>query len=327
MKQYFTLLLMVISILPTMADGEANEPMVREDRVWEYRGDYFLPGEHGIVYHLMRFNGGMEVNGHEYHCFELFKSTFYESVVHEDGYSYEFSREENRDYPKFLLREEPGKVYILTEVFNAGKGTYEDIVQINDDEKLNAIQGNSGGSEYREFLLYDFTKAEGEIHPLPNWLAVDQDYELDRYNCFLIYDDPVTIDDNDCRARHFKISEENEFKPEWSNHKLASYGIQIIESIGVTYNGCLPYFSPFEYLGMMYDSSKLPYRESRLEKVYDAGGNVIFNRTENSEVGVKVTTEIKPNNSDEIYDIMGRRIDRALPGSVYIRDGKKFVGR
>lgn len=78
---------------------------------------------------------------------------------------------------------------------------------------------------------------------------------------------------------------------------------------------------------MMYDSSKLPYRESRLKKVYDADGNVIFNRNENSEVGVKNTTEIKSNNSDEIYDIMGRRIDRVLPGSVYILNGKKFIGR
>ena len=32
-------------------------------------------------------------------------------------------------------------------------------------------------------------------------------------------------------------------------------------------------------------------------------------------------------NEDTIYDVMGRRVDATVPGSVYIRGGKKFVAR
>ncbi|MDE6297103.1 MAG: hypothetical protein K2L89_04580, partial [Muribaculaceae bacterium] len=46
----------------------------------------------------------------------------------------------------------------------------------------------------------------------------------------------------------------------------------------------------------------------------------------------KKTSEVKelsdaPNNISKTYDLYGREVKTILPGSVYIRNGKKFVGR
>ena len=63
--------------------------------------------------------------------------------------------------------------------------------------------------------------------------------------------------------------------------------------------------------------------------LYDLDGNIIYKGADIriDTGGTAVTSSQADKSSDIYYDIMGRRIDRVLPGSVYIRDGKKFIGR
>ena len=51
-----------------------------------------------------------------------------------------------------------------------------------------------------------------------------------------------------------------------------------------------------------------------------------FARGQNSVEGV-FDSETETVKSGATYDLMGRRVERVLPGSVYVRDGKKFVGK
>lgn len=242
MKQLFTILLLSASLLPAFADDETYFPMIREDRVWEYSGEYWHPGENGRVHHLMRFNGTAEVNGVEYHLFEVYKSNYYKCVDYDDGtYGYEFSKEEGRGYPKFLLREEPGKVYALTE-FKGKDEPFEYIIHIKSALDLETISENTADKTYGEYLLYDFTLREGDARKMPDWEWVNS-IEFEQRKYFAFIENPMTIDGEACRVLSFVVADIDEsFNPEWINIPYRSVPFQMIEGIGVTSYGCIPHF-------------------------------------------------------------------------------------
>ncbi len=77
---------------------------------------------------------------------------------------------------------------------------------------------------------------------------------------------------------------------------------------------------------MFQDESYLPDDGSFLSCVYDREGKIIY---PTSPVGVDNITDTATATpqSGVIYDLMGRRVERVQPGAVYVRDGKKFVGK
>jgi len=317
----------MVSMTVALAAEETYVPMIREGRVWEYKGEYWHPGEHGLVYHLMRFNGTAEVNGVEYHLFEVYKSIYYNSVWYDDDtYGYEFSKEEDRGYPKFLLREEPGKVYALTELpEKEGGGEY--IIHIKNDSELKTISDNNADKEYGEYCLYDFTLKEGDARKMPCWEWVNP-FESEYNKYFALIKNPQTIDGESCRVMSYYVAYVDEpFNPEWSQSEHGTAAFQMIEGIGVTRYGCIPHFYPEIMTAMYHDNSYLPEFNSRLNYVYDNEGNVIYFSQYSSPAGVDNIANTTNPQSGVIYDLMGRRVERVQPGSVYVRDGRKFVGR
>jgi len=304
-----------------LAAEETYVPMIREGRVWEYVAQYWHPGENGLVYHLMRFNGTAEVNGEEYHYFELYKSRYHKDVTYEDGsYGYEFSKEEDRGYPKFLLREEPGKVYILT-ALPEEENDCEHIVHIKNDSELETVLENHSNKAYGEYLLYDFTLKEGDARMMPIWDDINLNIKY-----FALLKTPMTVGGESCRVMSFMFSDEDEsFKSEWSQSD-GNVVFKMIEGIGIDRNGCLPRFCTSLLAAMFQDESYLPDDGSFLSCVYDSEGKIIYPM---SHVGIDNITDTQDSapQSGVIYDLMGRRVERVQPGSVYVRDGKKFVGR
>jgi len=319
----------MVSMTEALAAEETYVPMIREGRVWEYKGEYWHPGEHGQVCHFMRFNGTAEVNGVEYHLFELYKSIYYKSVRYDDDtYGYEFSKEEERGYPKFLLREEPEKVYVLTELpeWECVEDESSVIKEIKDNADLESISNNTAGKEFGEYLLYDFTLQEGDSRRMPFWDKVNC-YDSILLKYFVLTKSPLTIAGESCRVQSFVVGGENDsFNPEWSQSEYGTAAFQMIEGIGVTAYGCLPRFFPERVTAMFHDNSYLPEYNTGLNYVYDSEGKIIF---PTSHVGIDNITDTQDSapQSGVIYDLMGRRVERVQPGSVYVRDGKKFVGR
>ncbi len=290
-------------------DGYA--PIIEEGKVWEYAGTYFHPGEDGRVIHYMKFDGTVEVNGHVYHGFGIYNSKFYREILdyEKTERQFELSYEEQRDGPMWFLREEEGKLYGLT----YGLTDWDTLVEIKASESNSLLEKEY---EYGEFKLYDFTLPENGEMEFAEW--------GDLNNCVGIlhvhYSDNVVIDGTSRLVQQFWPSDDRMKAPGYVD------GFNYIEGIGVTYYGCLPSYGPLEYSGMMYDNSYSPWKESWLKSVRKSDGTVIYG--DDSPVGIELTkAEYANNESGAIYDLMGRRVERVLPGSVYVRDGKKFVGK
>ncbi len=329
MKQIITIFLLMASMLEMAADSGTYVTMIREGRLWEYNAQYFHPGENGEVLHYMRFNGTVEVNGVEYHCFEMYKSRYYKEVDYdyENHCSvYEFSKEEERGYPKFLLREEPGKVYVLTYLDSDGG---EWIVHVRNEKEMAELL--KIGEDWRgEYLLYDFTLQEGDFRWMPEGDLAASYYNGLNYYAFVIATE--NIEGESCRVMSFAPidrDEDGSFNPEWRKRAETNEWNTMIEGVGIVWNGCLARFYPSLNSGMFQDESYLPDDGSTLSNVYDSDGNVVYSYYPWSPptVGIDNINVTPESQSGEIYDLMGRRVERVLPGSVYVRDGKKFVGK
>lgn len=67
-------------------------------------------------------------------------------------------------------------------------------------------------------------------------------------------------------------------------------------------------------------------RNLKLQCIYKKYGTVLYGSAPMS--GARVVLDESGNcDSGVIYDLMGRRAERVVPGSVYVRDGRKFVGK
>ena len=79
MKNIFPTLLLAAAAVPAFAaEGEAYVPMIREGRVWEYSGFGGFKEEPDqtpmFVYHFIKFDGSVHLNGETYSRAVLFKT-------------------------------------------------------------------------------------------------------------------------------------------------------------------------------------------------------------------------------------------------------------
>ena len=217
-------------------------PMIREDRVWEYQGSYFLPDEYGVIFHRMKFDGSVVFNEKEYHCFRLYESTLVNSKTGE-------SRTEKREGPVFLLREEPGKVYALS---------YDEYMVMSycGNDNVPALDGDR--SLYEDFLIYDFTVEEDQTVSVPFGRYVRGTVPMQAQ-----WDEPLIIGGEKCGVLRYSFSG----MPE---------KIKYIEGIGITANGSLPLFEPMYTSSIFDDSYDYPWRHSILNAVYNTSGETIY---------------------------------------------------
>lgn len=283
-------------------------PMIREDRVWEYSG----ATRHGmheydesswsnlLAVHSVKFDGEIEIGGKIYSRLAIFETKNYSISDDVEKYPYgTLMSEEERDATICWLCEKDGVVYRLD-------CNYGPVFSI-DMESV---------STYHDTVIYDWTKEEGEdiyLSRVPIGNIETEPFQVH-------YLDEMSIDGEQCRVMTFV---DDGFPGAYYQDLFF-----IIEGIGVTYNGSLGYYYLAEMTGMA-DNRWEPGVQSRLERVYDGNGNVIYIREGSFFVGIDNITDTATAapQSGVIYDLMGRRVERVQPGTVYVRDGRKFVGK
>jgi opacity protein-like surface antigen len=287
-KILLALILAAVSCLSVFAADYVAT--VRNDRVWEYES-FGGKGTGGAGdyrnYHFVRFGGEVTVNGNIYNRNVLFLKKRY-FVDYETGIT-SLVEESDQNITLCFMREEDGKVYTLASAKDSSA-----VTAIGDDT-----------SDYYDALLYDWSKQDGEAWDYTGF-DVDSPFQVTVQTKA-----PLTVDGEECRVMTFDI---------------VSHKIDFIEGLGVTWNGSIGKFTIAMVTAINWINDYEPGFQSSLVRVYNSDGTVIYG--DDSPVGIELTkAEYANNESGAIYDLMGRRVERVLPGSVYVRDGKKFVGK
>jgi len=250
-------------IIPAMAVDYA--PIIEEGKVWQYAGQYSrsVDGneEAGLAYHSMKFDGTMTVNGKEYHRFTFFESEYYKGT-HEYGVL-ELAEVLERTGPNYFLREENGKVYVLT-LDNKMFST----------ETLDATLDPSVPEErYGEFLRYDFTLGDGAEFRLPMGIVVGEE---NLETVFIKVKTPVEVDETERKTITFceKVGQPGENGETVVDYREVYPG-SVIEGIGPDRDGDLVVFGP-PYSTSLSNNVNGPGQGSFLNYVADSEGKVIY---------------------------------------------------
>jgi len=301
------------SVLDRVSDADGNvlyqqpefhysDNMAVSGNIWVYSGHYerTVNGkiENGTVYHYMKFDGDAMVNHDWYDSFVLFKSEY----VRYNGESgaMEHSETMERTGPRYFLRAANGRVYVLT---------LDDQIFVSQTSVKDSFDPTVAPERYGEFLRYDFTLVDGDMFFLPCGGNMGEIFQTT-----VQIDEPVQVNGKDRKTLSF-IAEPG---------SMGIYPGQVIDGIGATKDGDMVIFGPPYSTGMP-NNSYAACDGSILKCVYSSWDDCpIYGSM--PTVGVSLT-EADPSESGIIYDMMGRRVERVLPGSVYVRDGKKFVGK
>lgn len=304
-KYLYAAALTFCAVLPSAAQTEYL-PMIEQGKVWEYHGVYYRPVENhtegGIVTHFTKFDGTVTVNGKEYSKFKLYRSDYYRGA--EVYGEVEFADSKAQDRTLGFLREEGKKVYQLTKY----DYLYFDI------PSEAPLDGNIENEEFGEFLVYDFSLEDGDGFYLLPYGLVTPSHILP---VTVQLDTPTIVEDVPCITYSYYYESGNE-----DSSPTLAYRGKVIAGIGPTKDGNVSGFGP-SVMPQSPNNVDSPGTGSSLVRVYSPDGQIIYGDEPNN---VQVVTSEKV--EDLItYDIMGRQVKETLPGSIYIRGGKKFVAK
>ncbi|MDE5869737.1 MAG: hypothetical protein K2H18_05850 [Muribaculaceae bacterium] len=287
------IILIVLGLSLTHADAIE----IVDGWTWKYK-DINYSGEYSYWFEYS-FDGTEEINGKTYH---VFRNTFADKKM-----LWDVETDEWRDFnialsPPWFVRQEDNKFYVL---FNP------DNVWFNDDWAAMGYPPPSG-----EILLYDFNVSTGET-----------------YSCW--EGETYTINANVNGEVSYKIgnSDLKCQEIEYSTIPLDHSGFTcqlnriVSQEFGILKNGVLPIFIMGGISGS-YDIDYGPgffHLNLMLYSVTDEKGNEIYNPGYVSSFPDLINDSIHECN--KTYDLYGREVKTILPGSVYIRNGKKFIGR
>lgn len=166
-----------------------------------------------------------------------------------------------------------------------------------------------------ELLIYDFTLIDNTVFETLSF-GESTSYQFPQnpeiMECYVIKTDLLN-DDNKFKEIDFKLLREMDTQSPYSIHYF-------IEGIG-----CIDGFLPFpciEYL----KTHDFSYSFISLLSVEDEQGNIIFRPEMLSGTNDISNEHILPETSS-IFDLHGREVTNPIPGSIYIRNGKKFVAK
>ena len=235
----------------------------------------------------MKFDGVSEVDGVEWQRFTQVKC---------DGYFQGSKTPQNGETGfTYLIREEDGKYFIHKPVNEPGVIPGELIWEMD----VECAQ------------LYDFNCKKGDTMCMYTNMGNESEWIVREVN-ELTTRDGVTRKVLDLHGTGY-----NPFKA------------FIIEGLGPAEQGVLPYFQTLLIAASGSTSSigrwpVLAACTMQLKRVVDENGDAIYEKGMLS--GIEAIEADR--NSDVqpiVYDLHGNRVDNPQPGSVYIRDGKKFV--
>ena len=288
--------------------AEEYKSMIRYDRVWECLN---LEGEAPYLQtyiKCMKFDGTEDINGKTYHRLVTFKK----SIKSGEGYVVQDDVLEHEGY----LREENGIVYTLVEGDgssyspNIGEWFGGRYVPHANSQSTNGVN---------EYILYNFNVEEDGYYDGMTYVC---DYAK-MCKFIIISENSVEIDGESCRS--IEVA------------SIDPYDVGLmpshtyIEGIGAGEYGCLTHHE--------YDDQRTGmWMRNYINRVFDMEGNVIFSCLDgclyedlqygsfSATDGVKAV-EASTETATSIYDVLGRRITDPAPGQLYIRNGKKFIGK
>ena len=310
MKKLIILALLVVSLA-----AQAYEPLIREDRVWEY---YSYDDFWGTITHSLsqyQFDETQVINGKTYHQLKLKGMVSWQETS-------QTSETQTVDSVAALLREEDGVVYMLVQT---------PIIKIYDTENRSFVQQIP--EENQEVVIYDFTQIQpGDyFYASGNPYHGNQTVEL-QYHCPMItkYCVVEVTDDagrNKITLRNCAVSEVCESLG-W-NYPEETWGetyadVNIIEGIGNI--GAGSFLIPeTEGRGAFPNGCS---GDIRFNNLYDLDGNVVYKgaNVQKPSSGIEsIGADAKT--PGKLYDLTGREIRNPQRGTIYIQDGEKHIAR
>lgn len=280
----------------------ANAEFIREDRIWHYG----MAGLYARCQFQMKFTGTKVIDGTVYH---IFKSI--------GGIGYRFDRSlSDFDYSNPVTIDESADEYYMREDENG-------IVYIYDPSYGSAWFVEERDEDCKESVIYNFNLPEGESYQHIGvegfeWIMTPESIEM--------IETPAGIKKHVTYQSVWRDTELSG-RPYWYLGPL-----EAIEGVGFINRGtCAAFFNDCIYADTWDDTSfagmPVPqYRDLRLYGVTDLDGNTVY---DNGELGnVENITAVTLSDTDQrIFDMMGREVKAPQPGGVYIRAGRKFVGK
>ena len=300
-------ILLLITALVSLA-VQAYEPLIREDRVWEYNQAFIFDGAPASTKKVcFKFDGTQEINS----------KTFHKLVAW-------FPDEENPIPAQVaLMREtEEGKVYTILQqdkLYTGDLLDYSDLDYYADTITLQDVEENT------EMVLYDFSSDADYADVLlfsdlglPKW---DLDLPLMVGN-LMREKQTVSRDDKELKLTKFSFDRSRLDENLTGYYGDWYYRIGIVEGVGNIGRGYLhfPAISTLMKTGS--------WDDAYFVRQTDLDGNVIFDVSWLSGTnGADSLSAGMAQKSGKTYDMNGKPIENPESGTIYIRDGKKHIAR
>lgn len=306
--------LILIFLVFVSLTAQAYEPLIREDRVWEYYSydDFWRTITHSLSQY--QFDGTQEINGKTYHQLKLKDMVSWQETS-------QTSETQTVDSVAALLREEEGVVYMLVQT---------PIVMIYDAENQCFVQQKT--EENQEVVIYDFTRIQPDdsFYASGNRLHANQTSELN-YVCPMITEYSV-VEVNEGSAGkiitlqncgvvgmcvNYNFDPVEQFGNDYAN-------VDVMEGIGNI--GAGSFLVPETKCVIEFCNGCLGY--NCFNNLYDLEGNVIYKgaNVQKPSSGIEsVGADAKT--AGKLYDLTGREIRNPQRGAIYIRDGEKRIAR
>ena len=317
-------------ILCFKANAESNFSLIDENKVWEYVTHTFYTS----TLEKYIFAGTEVVDNQTYHKLTLIRRTSY------DNFSEDIEITEPNNVIALLRETEDGKVYKLIE-----EGTYREF-----DGEKKILSKNIFVNTPMEILLYDFKAAHAKFSSCISLFMEDQILVNNILaNCRVSRKEKMKINNQyvdklilsadvypwcmEYMIGPFLQDQEYIGNPNYidENYKDSPYydsqtAIQYIEGIGNIGGGDMINIHPFNPLFLT--SGLHDYCRQTLNNVYNSDGEIIYKGANYSFPTYASITDLgKQANDLRIFDLFGREISNPLPGTIYIRNGKKFIAK
>ena len=316
------LYLIIILVGMLASNLPAQNKLIFENRIWEF---FTYKGQECKIEQFC-FDGTEQRYGKEYNKWKLIKKTEWTTSSQSEHVETEL------DSVEALLREENGKVYMLLDGQEVRK------YDANQDLLTKSFAASNG----EEALLYDFTVKKDDSFEdvlkilwseessltqdvITNCRVIDTDYfdlntgEVKKYT--LQSNVHVALIENISKIDHDMIDEEIIFTENAQSADVLKEqtNIYYAETLGNIGRGNLTSLMPEN--AVFLTSGMNDYEVCYLTSVFDTDGTIIYGRPSN----VNTLHNNYLNNNLKTYDLHGREVTSPVPGSIYIRDGKKFV--
>lgn len=319
-----TLISAILSFNAKAQETEGENRLIDQNKIWEYvtLSRYGYPDNFSLDKYA--FRGTTEINGKTYYNWTHLQTTKWNN---ED---WEVTVVDHDCISALMREDEDGKVYLLLD-----NGNYRIFPSESEglSEPIEII-------EPKEVLLYDFNAEVGEnfdacvglfianpegvinnvVSPckvLQKEEVIVNDEESVKFTVFApVY--PYIMDNLD---PDLNPSTNPSYIPDYENQTQVYY----VKGIGNVGRGNMTVLCQNDEL---FTTTSNYYFYQTLNNVYNSSGDVIYKGKDYSAPTLGAIAEIESELPDTaIYDLFGRKVSNPLPGSIYIKGGKKFIGK